>query len=357
MNQVQYKISKVIYFLKSILNERKTIYTHQFQNYQLKIEGIQIETGLYFINLEICTNERIQFIQEAEKLCDWTMVLYLNNARPNLLDNGVYTVFDDQQKVFIVEPTQECKISIILLNDNFKSIYNRNKMFDDIRNQNIYKLPLSNQLINLIAKSSYLKGLVRIKKSIFELLDDINFQIYNIETQLRNNIETICKKCWENKLNISITLALDLGLDIHEVNKYTLDIFGVSLHKYYHNFKIENTRKFLRNEKEALNALFLSNIHRHSPDIDELMDKFSLNEPLLKKIFEEELGQSICKYYQKLKFLQAKNYLLHSPKKVYQISQCLGYSQPTDMIQFFHRNEGTTPKQLLIKVRKNLNAF
>ena len=76
---------------------------------------------------------------------------------------------------------------------------------------------------------------------------------------------------------------------------------------------------------------------------------------IFNKLFFEETGVTIFKYYKNFRLTFAKEILLNEKKKVYQVSALLGYSQPIGLIHSFQRKKDIAPNQLAIKSKSKLN--
>lgn len=60
-------------------------------------------------------------------------------------------------------------------------------------------------------------------------------------------------------------------------------------------------------------------------------------------LFREETGESPMEYLRKEKIEASKNLLLYSERKIYEISEILGFSNESHFIKVFKEMEGITP--------------
>ncbi len=79
--------------------------------------------------------------------------------------------------------------------------------------------------------------------------------------------------------------------------------------------------------------------------IQQLARQAGLNDFVLKKEFKRVFGKTIFEYASELRMQKAKQFLLHSKKPIYEISELIGYKNSTHFTAAFKKNEGITPKK------------
>lgn len=79
--------------------------------------------------------------------------------------------------------------------------------------------------------------------------------------------------------------------------------------------------------------------------IPQLAREIGLNDFILKKEFKRIFGKTIFEYASEQRMDTARNLLQHSKKAVYEISELVGYKNPTHFTAAFKKVEGITPKK------------
>ena len=79
--------------------------------------------------------------------------------------------------------------------------------------------------------------------------------------------------------------------------------------------------------------------------IKELSKKIGVNEFVLKKEFKRVFDKTIFEYATEIRMNKAKELLTQSKKPIYEISEIIGYKNPTHFTAAFKKIEGTTPKK------------
>lgn len=138
-------------------------------------------------------------------------------------------------------------------------------------------------------------------------------------------------------------------------NKHILsDIFGCTLLTQYKEI-IENvikvTTTYLNNYLQSKNKLILDtlnyiNSHYHE-DITllDIANKVHVNSSYLSRSFKEHTGSTIIATLNNKKIEKAKELLLNSDLKIYEISEAVGISDTTYFSHFFKKNTGLSPKE------------
>ena len=84
--------------------------------------------------------------------------------------------------------------------------------------------------------------------------------------------------------------------------------------------------------------------------IQELSTHVGINDFELKKEFKRVFDKTIFEYSTELRMNKAKELLLHTKKPIYEISEIIGYKNPTHFTAAFKKIEGVTPKKFRDKI-------
>ena len=78
---------------------------------------------------------------------------------------------------------------------------------------------------------------------------------------------------------------------------------------------------------------------------DDLGEIFGINYSSLSNIFSSATGQTIIEYLTFIRILHAKELLINTDKKIYEICSEIGYTEPKYFIKRFRQIVGVTPKE------------
>ena len=90
---------------------------------------------------------------------------------------------------------------------------------------------------------------------------------------------------------------------------------------------------------------YLTNHLNEKITLSDLADIFCINYTSLSNIYSSATGQTIIEYLTFLKISKAKELLINTDKKIYTISEELGYSDTKYFIKRFRKIVGVTPKE------------
>lgn len=114
----------------------------------------------------------------------------------------------------------------------------------------------------------------------------------------------------------------------------------------------QQVRKHFEEKTQENNESIVASVHRiiHALPLQELTvgliaDQMSLHPAYLSKIYKTETGENISDHIIHLKLERAKQLLLGTNDKVYEITDQLGYQNPQYMIKIFKRHYGVTPQE------------
>lgn len=85
--------------------------------------------------------------------------------------------------------------------------------------------------------------------------------------------------------------------------------------------------------------------------LNSIADKLHLNASYFCKVFTDEMGESFTKYLMKLRIEKAKELMSDPLKKIYEISDLVGYENVRYFTKIFKEFEGVTPVQYREKIR------
>lgn len=114
------------------------------------------------------------------------------------------------------------------------------------------------------------------------------------------------------------------------------------------NDVIKIIRKFNLEKNRRRISLILDFIDRnYSRDItlSEMAEKFNTDCVIVSKTFKENFGENFSRYLIKYRIKKAKELLLSTNLKVYEISRCVGYCDVKYFTQLFKKFEGATPNE------------
>ncbi|MEF2246893.1 response regulator transcription factor [Paenibacillus sp. IITD108] len=96
--------------------------------------------------------------------------------------------------------------------------------------------------------------------------------------------------------------------------------------------------------KKALQFIH-SSLSEPSLTIREVADHIHLSSGYLSVLFKEELNMTFSDYIASRRMQLAKQLLLHTDNKIYEIAEAAGFSSSKYFVKAFRMNEGITPKQ------------
>lgn len=79
--------------------------------------------------------------------------------------------------------------------------------------------------------------------------------------------------------------------------------------------------------------------------LSDLGEIFGINYSSLSNIFSSTTGQTIIEYLTFIRILHAKELLINTDKKIYEICSEIGYTEPKYFIKRFRQIVGVTPKE------------
>ena len=246
----------------------------------------------------------------------------------NYLLEGEQIVKIENYKKDITIENQECYLAYI---SNFEGSvhYHKNKHFKEL------KIRMSDSFI----KRHHLDSDYQIiKKYTFpKAIDTNSVKPFCVKTQnivseiLENNEQGLLKRLFlESKVLELVTVQLSLKEEAHKPTFTNQN--NKSLKKLY-----------------EIQHLISSNLTKQF-SIQELSTHVGLNDFDLKKEFKRVFDKTIFEYATELRMNKAKELLMHTQQPIYEISETIGYKNPTHFTAAFKKKEGITPKKFRDKI-------
>jgi len=182
-----------------------------------------------------------------------------------------------------------------------------------------------------------------------ELVDDLvhkcslsSENIIQIFTQLVGN--TIVKYLLEQHLNIydifgakfNIYYELSAKETIQEIRCWLSDIYSQIIE--FHNNTIYSNREKLDSIIE-----YITNNYQKDIGIKDISESIGLSYSHVRKIFMDEVGESIIDYINNIRVKEAKELLIKTKLSIKNIATNLGYNNDQSFTRFFKKYEGITP--------------
>lgn len=126
---------------------------------------------------------------------------------------------------------------------------------------------------------------------------------------------------------------------LEEIEETLLSMIDSVFNKAFE--QINSTHAYLIDQVQN----YLTNHLNEKITLSDLADIFCINYTSLSNIYSSATGQTIIEYLTFLKISKAKELLINTDKKIYTISEELGYSDTKYFIKRFRKIVGITPKE------------
>ena len=241
----------------------------------------------------------------------------INTLELCLLLSGEKALKNSTLNLDIVQQEQECLL-FSSYEQKFKNIYFKNTHIKEVRIKMYYEFIKKHQLINLI---NYAKQIdLNIKNS--------NFFITSTSSKTYRIIEEI---------------LLDKSIGIFK--KLYLEAKILELVSTLRNRKpIGSSPQSLITKLYDVKKIILSNLNEPF-SVKELAKKVLLNDTILKKEYKRVFNTTISEFSLKVRMNKAKELLSYTNKPIYEISDIVGYKNPTHFSAAFKKYIKKTPKQ------------
>ncbi|MDF1618566.1 response regulator transcription factor [Petrocella sp. FN5] len=105
----------------------------------------------------------------------------------------------------------------------------------------------------------------------------------------------------------------------------------------------KNKKKYSRHISDAI--LFIEENDSMPISLNEISEALNIHKVYLSRIFKEETGITLSKFILNHKMRKAKELIVSTNMKFYEIGERLGYSNAQHFVVAFKKNEGITPKK------------
>lgn len=191
----------------------------------------------------------------------------------------------------------------------------------------------------------------------YEIIEEVYSQVDKMQLSLKQlkffNIHVI---------NCIVDIARNIDYDINSIEEgksiyekidelKSIDAFKCFI-KNITNTLIEviNKRKCCKKKKTIDSILkFIDEHYSEDLTLHTISEKFFIDYTNLSKMFKEDVGKLFSKYLIDLRIRRAKELLISSAKKIYEISEEVGYTDVRYFTKLFKEFEGITPMEF----RKN----
>nr|WP_155241859.1 AraC family transcriptional regulator [Clostridium pasteurianum] len=228
---------------------------------------------------------------------------------------------DIQKTKNIIDSFHDPNIKIIDLNEMQNSI---NILLNSSDTSNI------KEYVNSLFKDDiFISDKMHIRNLCFSIIMCIIFLLKEKNQNLNifsYNHELLCESLFNLETPEDVSNLIE-NLLIY-INQYLLNN---SNNKY--SIIAERIIKFI--EKDYLNNL----------SINSIADKFNYTPNYISYVFKQKFGQNISDYITELKISKAKELLLDTNNKIYDISKILGFSNTSYFCSVFKKQTSLTPKE------------
>lgn len=328
---------------KGLMNFLKMTFREQM------LSGVPIRKNVYAILL------RQKFLDYEKSILDacGQIVDMMDNFMKLYVFIGVSDRFCGWQDIKICYEQAESALDASFFDETSKINLYQNIVYD---NGNIQK-----EIDVLLNELEY-----HLKQGEPEALDCFR-QILEIQRKYHSTIDSI-----EN-VGIAIRQSCDRVLGEYEKTLY--DVSGVSRgitrqirsfmhvkeYSAYMEQLIEATIAFVSRMPRKKNGIvyqceklidehFMENI-----SVSEISEMIGVSSSYLSRVFKEENGETIIQTINQKKLEKAKEYLLNTDRKIYEIADALGFENITYFSHFFKKATGISPKDYSDAYRKDKN--
>ncbi|WP_440881047.1 helix-turn-helix transcriptional regulator [Tenacibaculum sp. C7A-26P2] len=264
-------------------------------------DGLQIE----YINMTF--NEDYAFYESSN----------INTLELCLLLSGEKKLKNSTINLDIIQQEQECLL-FSSYEQKLKNIYLKNTYIKEFRIKMYYEFIKKHQLINLI---NYAKQLdLNMKNNNFFIASTSSKSYQIIEEILLDKSIGIFKKLFFEAKILELVSTLR--------NRKSIGSSPQSLITKLYDVK----------------KIILSNLNEPF-SVKELAKKVLLNDTILKKEYKRVFNTTISEFSLKVRMNKAKELLSHTNKPIYEISDIVGYKNPTHFSAAFKKYIKKTPKQ------------
>lgn len=192
-------------------------------------------------------------------------------------------------------------------------------------------------------------NLLNIRDEIYSFMDYIRVKqpsYYELHSWINKITHIIIQYCNDKKVPSSYYIDYTENLQFL-YNFYCLEDIENTLLAM-----IDNIFEKIAEQTNSTNTFLVEQIQNYLSDhisenltLSDLGDVFGISYSSLSNIFSSTTGQTIIEYLTFIRMQRAKELLINTNKKIYEICSDIGYSEPKYFIKRFHQIVGVTPKE------------
>ena len=192
-------------------------------------------------------------------------------------------------------------------------------------------------------------NLLNIRDEIYAFMDYIRVKqpsYYELHSWINKITHIIIQYCNDKKVPSSYYIDYTENLQFL-YNFYCLEDIENTLLAM-----IDNIFEKIAEQTNSTNTFLVEQVQNYLSDhisenltLSDLGDVFGINYSSLSNIFSSATGQTIIEYLTFIRMQRAKELLINTNKKIYEICSDIGYSEPKYFIKRFHQIVGVTPKE------------
>ena len=192
-------------------------------------------------------------------------------------------------------------------------------------------------------------NLLNIRDEIYSFMDYIRVKqpsYYELHSWINKITHIIIQYCNDKKVPSSYYIDYIENLQFL-YNFYCLEDIENTLLAM-----IDNIFEKIAEQTNSTNTFLVEQIQNYLSDhisenltLSDLGDVFGISYSSLSNIFSSTTGQTIIEYLTFIRMQRAKELLINTNKKIYEICSDIGYSEPKYFIKRFHQIVGVTPKE------------
>lgn len=203
------------------------------------------------------------------------------------------------------------------------------------------------RLLQLFINSGEYNKAYKLIDQAFVKIKRTNLSYQNIKIlwmQMELMLSRILKEAggtWNNVFNKNILSSKQLSssTSLNEfIDCIKASVFSVS--DYINNLRKSDGKKGIDEIKEYINKYYYTNVN-----LNQLSEKYYLNSCYLSQLFKQETGSNFIDYLTNVRLEKAKNLLLDTNLKIYQVSEMLGYNSFRYFSDLFSKMVGCTPSK------------
>lgn len=192
-------------------------------------------------------------------------------------------------------------------------------------------------------------NLLNVRDAVYSFMDyvrDKQPSYYELHSWIDKITLIIVKYCNDKKLQPSCYIDFTESLQflysyycLEEIEDTLLSMIDSIFEKIVE--QTNNTNAYLVEQIQN----YLSQHINENITLSDLGDIFGINYSSFSNIFSSTTGQTIIEYLTLMRILHAKELLINTDKKIYEICAESGYTEPKYFIKRFHQIVGITPKE------------